>query len=800
MRETTWFFFIARRPPTALLSLSLTSSSSFETSLSHLSPRTAKPPAPPANKDEEEGDDDEKKQEETDASGEEEDGDANNDNGQKSATGRRKRKDAGAARRAPARGWSPAEVSLFETALSEHGRDWKAVAARVGTRDARAVASHAQKWLVRLAMKGERVPAKVAAQGGEGYTLSGKPLDATSATAKAYGLKVGVIRKYLQEGREMPGMLLPLPAEEEWEKEEAEKALAAAAKSEEKEKAKEKARAASEATNDENEDGKAAEDNKKAAAGATAVAAAATAAASAAPAAAASGEAPTPSALAVVTEEERAAPAAAAPAAVAPAAEAEAAATTPAAAPANASEDDGEERKEANAAEEAEDEEEAAAAHAPPASPPPPAPPSEIAPFIPPPPSPPRQRTEYALSRPRRAAPQRSAAAAAALRLGATSESLELLACREFSGALEPGCGLPLAQPFALGVSREALAVMDLHAHLHHEEVIGLLGGRWESGSGGSATVWVDRAFPCARASGTGSRTSVELDAAAEVAARAAMADAGLVPVGWYHSHPIFAPTPSRKDAENQRNYQALFRMSEEEEENEKDEKSVGGSGEDGGDGGGCCKGAKAPPRISKSNKNRSSNNNSNVEPFVGAIVGPYDQALPSPAAVTSWFCVAAASAASATGGVGAGSVGGGAAAELAPFSLRCKVGDRAACFSFPPSSSSSHSDSSSSRLREALLEVARASKLESDAVDLSQPWRSFSFVSGGAPAGPALTKGAKARLSLARHLADGAASERLLDEVCAELGVAAAGAVSSKGDRGERQEQKEAKVVAVDK
>lgn len=141
-----------------------------------------------------------------------------------------------------------------------------------------------------------------------------------------------------------------------------------------------------------------------------------------------------------------------------------------------------------------------------------------------------------------------------------------------------------------------------------------------------------------------------------------------------------------------------------------------------------------------------------------------------------------------------------GGAAELSPFSLRCKLGDRAACCPAP------YSDpGTSGHLRETLLEVARASKLESDAVDLSQPWRAFSFVSGGAPAGPALTKGAKARLSLARHLADGAASERLLDEVCAELGVAVAAKAAaseggSKGDPGGRgEEKKEAEVVAVD-
>ena len=51
-----------------------------------------------------------------------------------------------------------------------------------------------------------------------------------------------------------------------------------------------------------------------------------------------------------------------------------------------------------------------------------------------------------------------------------------------------------------------------------------------------------------------------------------------------YHSHPVFEPRPSQKDCENQRNYQALFRCGE-----------------------------------------------TGLEPFLGAIIGPYNPQLPSP-------------------------------------------------------------------------------------------------------------------------------------------------------------------------
>lgn len=77
--------------------------------------------------------------------------------------------------------------------------------------------------------------------------------------------------------------------------------------------------------------------------------------------------------------------------------------------------------------------------------------------------------------------------------------------------------------------------------------------------------------------------TSVELDAEWQFQVTMAMSAADMKPVGWYHSHPVFEPRPSVKDNENQRNYQALCRLE-----------------------------------------------HSGLEPWVGAIVGPYDQALPS--------------------------------------------------------------------------------------------------------------------------------------------------------------------------
>lgn len=108
-------------------------------------------------------------------------------------SGRRKRKDCGK-RREAGRPWSEAEEAAFLAGLEQHGRDWKAIADAVGTRDSRAVASHAQKHFIRLCLAGQALPNKVA-ESGRGYTLSGKLLDPASAAAQAYGFKEELIQR-----------------------------------------------------------------------------------------------------------------------------------------------------------------------------------------------------------------------------------------------------------------------------------------------------------------------------------------------------------------------------------------------------------------------------------------------------------------------------------------------------------------------------------------------------------------------------------------------------------------------------
>jgi protein MYSM1 len=106
----------------------------------------------------------------------------------------------------------------------------------------------------------------------------------------------------------------------------------------------------------------------------------------------------------------------------------------------------------------------------------------------------------------------------------------------------------------------------------------------------------IHQAFPC-RSLNTGQNdVNVEMDPTSAIEKRQEIEERNMQVVGWYHSHPTFVPDPSLVDIENQRNYQMLCR----------------------------------DHHVS----------NTMLEPFVGAIVGPYDQALPASASAINWFHV----------------------------------------------------------------------------------------------------------------------------------------------------------------
>eukprot|EP01134_Creolimax_fragrantissima_P000280 CFRG0280T1 len=150
-------------------------------------------------------------------------------------------------------------------------------------------------------------------------------------------------------------------------------------------------------------------------------------------------------------------------------------------------------------------------------------------------------------------------------------------------------------QPLEVTIVTQAAAVMDFHAHLAMSEIIGLLAGTWDPIT---RVISIKQAFPCREMqngdNAAVAETQVEMDPASEMEIRDEISKLDLQVVGWYHSHPTFKPFPSNRDVENQYNYQMLFQ----------------------GD------------------------NEANAVPFVGAIVGPYDQELPSEKSVFNWFHV----------------------------------------------------------------------------------------------------------------------------------------------------------------
>ncbi|KAL8002893.1 putative PWWP domain, histone H2A deubiquitinase MYSM1, MPN domain-containing protein [Plasmopara halstedii] len=159
--------------------------------------------------------------------------------------------------------------------------------------------------------------------------------------------------------------------------------------------------------------------------------------------------------------------------------------------------------------------------------------------------------------------------------------------------------GATLEPPFQVVIHPDAVFVADVHAHLATCEIIGFLGGKWDENS---QTLYIQAAFPCRslEIDGDDGSTDVEMDPGSEIEVRGIIENAQLEVVGWYHSHPAFAPDPSVRDIENQTSYQHLFKR----------------------------------PNTSKEENTVSMN----LEPFVGLIVGTYDTRRNSPVSLFRYF------------------------------------------------------------------------------------------------------------------------------------------------------------------
>ncbi|XP_063311999.1 MPN domain-containing protein isoform X3 [Pelobates fuscus] len=103
-------------------------------------------------------------------------------------------------------------------------------------------------------------------------------------------------------------------------------------------------------------------------------------------------------------------------------------------------------------------------------------------------------------------------------------------------------------QPFHVAISSNSLLLLDFHSHLTKSEVVGYLGGQWDTNN---QMLTILRAFPCrSRLKDTETAATTEEEICQSLFLR------GLSLVGWYHSHPFSPAQPSLQDIEAQMDYQ----------------------------------------------------------------------------------------------------------------------------------------------------------------------------------------------------------------------------------------------------
>ncbi|XP_005098419.2 MPN domain-containing protein [Aplysia californica] len=109
-------------------------------------------------------------------------------------------------------------------------------------------------------------------------------------------------------------------------------------------------------------------------------------------------------------------------------------------------------------------------------------------------------------------------------------------------------------QPFTVSVNSNALLLMDFHCYLTKSEVVGYLGGRWDTHK---QHLSVEQVFPaCCRLG------DLERAPLVEEEIRRSMRSKHMTLVGWYHSHPYCQSDPSVHDVDCQMSYQLKMRGS----------------------------------------------------------------------------------------------------------------------------------------------------------------------------------------------------------------------------------------------
>jgi proteasome lid subunit RPN8/RPN11 len=181
---------------------------------------------------------------------------------------------------------------------------------------------------------------------------------------------------------------------------------------------------------------------------------------------------------------------------------------------------------------------------------------------------------------------------------------------------------LPGEQPFSMYVHPAAEVMMDFHAHMCMNEIIGILAGTWDPSA---KRIEILRAYPVRELNTEDDSINVEMDPEDQVAKMEEVSKAGLKVVGWYHSHPTFQAIPSTIDIYNQVLQQHAHR-------------EEGGSGAGGGDAAAGAEGGEAAAAAAAAAA--AVTTPAHMEPYVAAIISPYDRSASTPLSTINWFYV----------------------------------------------------------------------------------------------------------------------------------------------------------------
>ncbi|XP_030761687.1 histone H2A deubiquitinase MYSM1-like [Sitophilus oryzae] len=117
--------------------------------------------------------------------------------------------------------------------------------------------------------------------------------------------------------------------------------------------------------------------------------------------------------------------------------------------------------------------------------------------------------------------------------------TIRLIYCRPFT--------VDNPQKFGVKIRLSTLLLMDFHAHTYLTEVMGLVGGSWDS-QGKILTISCYE--PCKNIAS--SSTHCDMCPISQARAAESIHNANLDILGWFHSHPTFAPEPSQQDLDTQ--------------------------------------------------------------------------------------------------------------------------------------------------------------------------------------------------------------------------------------------------------